>query len=128
LSIEENKQIALGFLEGLTKQGYSVFNDPKFVTEDFHWWIQGRGTFSGPEMVARCAPVEAMMAGPSRRTIKGITAEGDRVAIEYEGDSPMKNGKRYQNTYHCLYVIRDGRLASGKEYLDTAYIRETLIP
>lgn len=126
MSIEENKRLALGFLEAMTNQGYSVFNDPRLVTDDFRWWVQGRGEFSGEEMLGLCAPVETQMAEPSQRVIKGITAEGDRVAVEYEGDTLMKNGRRYRNTYHCLYVFRDGRLASGKEYYDTAYARETL--
>jgi ketosteroid isomerase-like protein len=35
----------------------------------------------------------------------------------------MTNGKRYQNTYLSLFVIRDGRVAMVREYCDTAVNR-----
>jgi ketosteroid isomerase-like protein len=126
MTIEDNKRLALRFLEALGDQGYGAFADPRLVTEDFVWWVQSKGEFTGAQMVELSRPVGQQFAGPSRRIIKGVTAEGDRVALEYESDTPLKNGKRYRNTYHCLYVFRDGRLASGKEYYDTAYVRDTL--
>jgi ketosteroid isomerase-like protein len=127
MSVEDNKRLALAFLDELTGQGYTAFNDPKLVTEDFTWWLMGQGTFTGAQMVEKGKPVGAQFSGPSKRIVRGITAEGDRVAVEYSSDTPLKSGKRYQNTYHNLFVFRDGRLASGKEYYDTAYVRDTLV-
>jgi uncharacterized protein len=38
----------------------------------------------------------------------------------------MKNGKTYQNTYHSLFIVRDGKIQSAKEYLDTIHANEVL--
>lgn len=126
VSIETNKQVALRFLKAMGEQGYSVFGDPELVTEDFQWWVQGRGTFTGPQMLEITKVYGDQYAGPGVRTVTGITAEGDRVAVEYEGNTPLKAGGAYANTYHSLFVIRDGRIASGREYYDTAYARSVL--
>jgi ketosteroid isomerase-like protein len=78
-------------------------------------------------MVETAMATQKQYAGSSKRIVKGITAEGDKVAVEYESDTPLTSGKRYQNTYHNLFVFRDGKLASGREYYDTAYVRDTLV-
>ena len=57
---------------------------------------------------------------------KGLTAEGDRVAVEAESYAKMKNGKTYQNTYHFLFIVRDGKIQSVKEYLDTIHANAVL--
>ena len=67
-------------------------------------------------------------AGPGTRTVTGMTAEGDRVAVEYQGNTPLKRGGSYANTYHSLFVVRNGRIASGREYYDTAYSRSIFRP
>ena len=36
------------------------------------------------------------------------------------------NGKTYQNTYHFLLVVRDGKIQSVREYLDTIHANEVL--
>jgi uncharacterized protein len=55
-----------------------------------------------------------------------VTAEGDRVAVEAESHAKMKSGKLYQNKYHFLLTIRDGKIQGVKEYLDTAHADEVL--
>jgi ketosteroid isomerase-like protein len=38
--------------------------------------------------------------GGLRVTPKGVTAEGDRVAVEAEAYEKMNSGQTYQNQYH----------------------------
>lgn len=54
-------------------------------------------------------------------TIHAITAEGDQVAVEVEVDGIAPSGKRYNNTYHYLFVFRGPKI---KEYLDTQHAAE----
>jgi len=61
---------------------------------------------------------------PVKFTVTGITAEGDRVAIEAQGYAKLKNGKTYENLYHFLFVVRDGKIQEGKEYCDFHYASE----
>ena len=51
---------------------------------------------------------------------------GDRVAVEAESHGDLKNGKTYNNTYHFLFVFRDGKICLTKEYNDTAYAAAAL--
>jgi uncharacterized protein len=126
MTVETNKELALRFLDDMSARGAATFADYSLITEDFEWWAQSLGVYDAPAMVKRMGEVGKIFAGQGRRTIKGVTAEGDRVVVEYTGDTPLTNGKRYQNTYLSLFVIRDGRVATVREYCDTGYARDTL--
>ena len=56
-----------------------------------------------------------------------MTAEGERVAIEAESYGRHINGKTYNNLYHFLMVIRDGKISELKEYMDTMHANEVLV-
>ena len=59
-----------------------------------------------------------------RVEILGVTAEGDRVAVEAQSNglyNPV-NKRRYQNFYHGLFKIRDGKIILYKEYQDTLHL------
>jgi ketosteroid isomerase-like protein len=60
----------------------------------------------------------AQLEQPFEIEIVGVTAEADRVALEMIGRARLKNGKRYQNHYHFLYIFRDGKISRMKEYCD----------
>ena len=36
------------------------------------------------------------------------------MAIEAQGYAKLKNGKTYENLYHFLFVVRDGKIQEGK--------------
>jgi|SRR5277367_622457 len=84
---------------------------------DVKWWVLGQGT------IDRARFNELVRSGlmtAQRRSVKitGITAEGDRVA--YEADGEMVFPERvYRNKYHNLLVIHDGLIIEGREYMDT---------
>jgi ketosteroid isomerase-like protein len=54
------------------------------------------------------------------------TAQDDRVAVEYSGKCEMANGERYDNVYHLLFHLRDGKICRVKEYMDTALVDSVL--
>ena len=58
--------------------------------------------------------------------VKGVTAEGERVAVEAESFFELNDGRRYNNTYHFLFEFRDGRICCAKEYNDSGYAAATL--
>lgn len=55
----------------------------------------------------------------TKMDIIATTSEGERVAIEARGSSPLTNGKTYNNIYHFLFVIRDGKIVQFNEYCNT---------
>jgi ketosteroid isomerase-like protein len=69
-------------------------------------------------------PMPAFVDGGITFTLHALTAEGDRVAAEVESYAPVTNGKIYNNHYHMLFEIRDGKIAVVKEYADTAHAHE----
>jgi hypothetical protein len=60
-----------------------------------------------------------------RMTPTGMVAEGDRVAVEAESYGELANGRVYDQRYHFLMTIRDGRIAEVREYLDTQHVFAT---
>lgn len=84
----------------------------------FHWWVAAYGERT---RAAFLEGVTRTMRGFEQRqvTVTGITTEGERVAVEAEGRFE-RPGLVYRNTYHYLFIVRDGRIVSGKEYFDTA--------
>jgi uncharacterized protein len=128
MSIEENKRVILGFFENMNAgKGDAVMGA---LADSATWWVQGNfplsGTKNKAEFGALVGDLGAKIDGALRVTPKGLTAEGDRVAVEAESYAKMKNGKTYQNTYHFLFTVRDGKIQSVKEYLDTIHANAVL--
>ncbi len=67
-------------------------------------------------------PMPVFVGGGIQFTVHSLTAEDDRVAAEVESYAPLVNGNVYNNHYHMLFVIRDGKIAIVKEYADTAHV------
>ena len=65
------------------------------------------------------------MDSPLQMRIKSAIGEGDRVAMEMESHGTLKNGRVYNNQYHLLMRIADGRIAEVREYLDTQHVLAT---
>jgi ketosteroid isomerase-like protein len=94
------------------------------------WWVAGNFALSGTKTKAQFGELVgglgAKIDGAMRLTALGVTAEGDRVAVEAESHAKMKNGKTYQNKYHFLFQVRDGKIQAVKEYLDTTHANDVL--
>lgn len=76
------------------------------------------------EVLDRMARYGAMF-GDSDLIIKSITAQDNRVAIEAESMCLFKpNGKTYNNRYHFLFEIENGRITALRDYCDTAHAAE----
>ncbi len=50
-----------------------------------------------------------------------VTAEENRVAVTAESKGKHSNGKEYNNHYHFLFTIENGKVIKVKEYLDTEH-------
>ncbi|MDB5885901.1 MAG: hypothetical protein JWR74_2072 [Polaromonas sp.] len=111
-----SQQVAAAFLQAI--EDGNAADLESLLAPTFHWWVAGWGERSRTELLAALS--RTMAAFPSRRlAVKGVTAEGERVAVEAEGRFE-RPGLLYCNTYHYLFIVRDGRIASGREYFDTA--------
>jgi uncharacterized protein len=47
------------------------------------------------------------------------------VALEVESDGELLNGRRYNQQYHFLLTVREGKISAVREYLDTQHVFAT---
>jgi ketosteroid isomerase-like protein len=127
VSIEDNKALVTKFFTAFSAGRYDEVL--AMLADDATWWVAGTTALSGTypkaqfaELLGRVAP---MAPGGLRVTPKVMTAEGDRVAVEAESYAEFNNGRTYRNQYHFLMVVRDGKFASVREYLDTEHVTAT---
>jgi len=76
-----------------------------------------------PAQAARIEQVNAFLHVANH--VKGMVAEGDKVAVEVESLGTLRNGRVYNNEYHTLLTIRDDKICAVREYLDTFHVHAT---
>ena len=118
--LEANKAVARRYLRAV-EQG-DVETIEALQHPECSWWILGHGDMSRADFIAS---VKGGLLTATRRTaqVVGITAEGDRVAVEVRGEMVFPD-RVYRNDYHNLLIIRDGQIVAGKEFMDTRAIAE----
>jgi uncharacterized protein len=121
MSIEANRLTAFRLIDRLSKG----FIDEAIVTEDVSWWVPGRGIINKEDFRNIARTVTDLFKTGVVMTIHGSTAEGDRVAVEAEAYGELKSGRIYNNTYHFLFLFRDGKIFHAKEYNDSKHAAET---
>jgi ketosteroid isomerase-like protein len=128
MSTDESKKIVLTFFENLNAGNAGAALGA--LGDSATWWIQGNfplsGTRTKAQFIELLGKLSAAMDGPLSLRVKGVTAEGDRVAVEAESFAKMKSGKTYQNRYHFLCEVRDGKIQAVREYLDTMHANDVL--
>ncbi len=132
MSAEANKKLVLGFFENFSS---GKFDEAlAMMADNATWWVAGKpdkfplaGTKSKTQFAELVKGIGAAMPKGLRITPKGVTAEGDRVALEAESYGELANGKVYNNLYHFLIEVRDGKIQAVREYLDTMHANEVLV-
>jgi hypothetical protein len=128
MSVEQdNRQLVTEFMEAFGTA--DIEKTLSYMGEDATWTVMGdlpglSGTHSREafgELLGGLAP--ATRTGAIRLTPHEWTCQGERVAVETESYSELNNGRVYNNRYHFLFVVRDGRIRAVKEYLDTEHTR-----
>jgi uncharacterized protein len=115
-SIESNRALAIKFIERMKTCGGI---DETLISDDFRWWASGVGYSDATQMKALIAQLKPMLPRLPDMTIASSIAEADRVALEVSGKCELADGRRYDNEYHFLIFVRDGRVCLVKEYTDT---------
>ena len=125
---KNNKEIATEFFNSLSS-GTEDYLD--FYTDDSIIWTAGDnaigGTRTKKEIVEFAQGILAAFPNGITFNITGMTAEADRVAVEVSGESIHASGQSYNNKYHFLLIIRDGKIIQLKEYMDTQLAAKILL-
>jgi ketosteroid isomerase-like protein len=128
---DANKAVVTEFMEVFSRGDVDAIL--AFLTDDATWWVAG--TIEGISGEKDKAAFGEMLAGLSTLSTTGaialtpraLTAEGDRVAAETESYAELTNGRVYNNLYHFVFELSDGRIRHVKEYLDTEHTRAVFL-
>lgn len=119
----ESASVVKAFFEAMQTGGFEAAM--AHAHPDFTWWAAGAGEIQG--QLANIGKLLAdNMKAPMTMKVHAMTAEGDRVAVEAESYGELKNGAVYNNQYHFLFIVRDGKIKAVKEYNDTKHAAEVL--
>jgi ketosteroid isomerase-like protein len=126
--LEANKQIARKFFEYLTAG--DVTGLLSIYSDGFTCWTAGSLPFSGThprsEIAAMVSGVTSVFPKGWRFTVRAMTAEGERVAVEAECLGEHVSGQTYHQKYHFLFLIRGGKIHEMREYFDTQHANDVL--
>jgi ketosteroid isomerase-like protein len=127
MSIEENKQMVRKFLAHHKHAAIGDLLDA--MSDDATWWMLGNphlfpsaGTRSKSEMKRVWGNLFGNMKNGLQMTVIGMIAEGNKVAAEVRSYADLTDGRTYENQYHMLFTLRQGKIVEVKEYADTLLI------
>jgi uncharacterized protein len=132
MGIQENKEIVRRYCNALSAG--DIAGCLALTTDDYVSWVPGSkekipvcGLHTKADVAAMYSAWPTMFPKGFKVTIKAMTAEGDRVAVEAESYGETSAGKIYQQTYHYLFIVRDGKISVQNEYLDTLHLKERMV-
>ncbi len=53
--------------------------------------------------------------------VTGTVSEGDQVVLEWTSRARTRSGNHYENHCIAVFTVRDGKIQSVREYMDTLY-------
>ena len=132
MSAEANKKIVLDLFENLSAGKIDLAM--AHLSDNATWTVMGdpktfplAGTKTKEQLANLLVGVRPVFPKGVQIIPKGLTAEGDRVALEAQSYGEHVNGKVYKNLYHFLFILRDAKVQSVREYLDTIHAKDVLV-
>ena len=126
------KETVRRYLDALLAGDVDVIRDS--FAEDAVWSMHGDLPIAGP-WKGRDQIVDDFLGavggslfepGPVAFEFPTLIAEGETVVLEWRVNARTAAGADYRNEYCGVFTVRDGRIASVREYLDSKYAAETL--
>jgi ketosteroid isomerase-like protein len=124
--LDENKELTAQFIERMNEG--DIDGAFALLTDDATWFTLSTRQHVPKEQMRAAIELTtgSMLQAPVRQHVTITTAEDDRVAVMSEGHAVTIEGTPYDNLYHLLFELRDGRIARIWEFNDTAHVRDVL--
>ncbi|MGD9695656.1 MAG: nuclear transport factor 2 family protein [Thermoleophilia bacterium] len=130
----EPRQVLRRYLDALVAGDIDTVRDS--FAEDATWTVKADLPISGPwegrdrivDDFFSAAMGGRFEAGSHVFSFPTMIADGDTVALEWHVSARTAAGEPYENDYCGVFVIRDGRIAAVREYLDSRRAAATLFP
>jgi len=126
MSTDQNKRIAIELFARFTAS--DIAGVLETMTDDATWLIPGKpgsspaaGLYDKRRIGRLFQAMLDRLEGGLTMTVDSAIAEGDKVALEARSHGQLTNGNVYEQDYHFLMTMRDGRICAVKEYLDTQH-------
>lgn len=102
------------------------------VADDVRWTVIGTTAISGTYTSKRAfvtgpvADLTSRFTSPLRAEIVDVSAEGEKVFLQWKGSATTAGGFDYAQTYCWVLTMRDGSIVEATAYLDTALVEAVL--
>ena len=127
---EQKKQVVLKFIEAMSTSDADTA--ATCLAPDAFTLAMGFGKFAGVRrfdtILATIAAFKELVPTGLRVDTKSVTAEGERVVVEFEGNATLRNGASYCNQYCMVFTVREGKIKQVNEYFCTKLADEVLYP
>lgn len=125
-----DKDLVVAFVEAMRVSDTEALN--AMTTDDFSWWIAGKpddlqtaGEHDRDFFLGFFGGGAEMFPNGADFRVTGMVAEGDKVAAEAHLTAETAMGSTYDNGYHFLFTVENGRIKRMKEYMDTHHAKTT---
>jgi uncharacterized protein len=130
-SESENKNVVVRFFESLSAGDIDAAL--ALMDNDAVYWVSGKpkqfplaGTHTKQQLAAMLDPVARATPNGITASITATTAEDDRVELEANVYGVSATRRVYENKLFYAFEARNGKIHSGREYLDTIHANEVL--
>jgi ketosteroid isomerase-like protein len=127
---EQNKQLVLKFIEAMGAS--DAESAAPCLAEDAFTLAKGFSKFAGirryETIVGTIKAFKKLVPTGLRPTVHTVTAEAERVVVEFEGNAVTCEGKPYCNQYCMVFTMRDGKIKQVNEYFCTKLADDVLYP
>jgi ketosteroid isomerase-like protein len=132
MGVAESKKFVLGFLEALSSGDIQAVQAA--FADDATYWFPGSLPFSGTHE-GKKAILEGFYGqglplfepGTLSIEVRGAIGEGDCVAVEWVTRGKNTKGQDYENAYHVMFEVKEGKIQTVRHYGDTAHAKEVLL-
>ena len=128
MSAADNRRlIEDAFTKWARGDGAAFFN---LLDDNVRWTVIGSTPVSRTYTSKRAfqegavQPLGTKLSGAIQPTVRDIIAEGDKLALQWEGRATGKNGTIYHQTYCWVMRFNGGKIVEGTAYLDTELISQ----
>jgi uncharacterized protein len=128
------KQVVRRYLDALLEGDLDTIRES--FAEDATWSMHGDLPMAGPwkgrdqivDDFLRAVGGTLFEPGSQSFEFPTMIAAGNTVALEWRVHARSAAGVDYDNEYCGIFIVRDGRIAAVREYLDTRYAARVLFP
>jgi ketosteroid isomerase-like protein/uncharacterized membrane protein len=129
VTTDDNNRTAIALFERFSAS--DIPGALALLTDDVTWRVPGKpgespaaGTYDKRRLQHPFEHMLTQLVDGLSMTVLSLVSDGDHVSVEAEGRGDLRNGRQYRQQYHFAFTLRDGKIATVREYYDTHHAFE----